>query len=84
MAEMTQILSNMGVPITSVQGRRGKNRDFYTELEIMIQDIEQLERIIKQFRKNAVCLAGIQGDDVTCAQFCSGSQRRRRNQTGKP
>lgn len=61
MAEMTQILSNMGVPITSVQGRRGKNRDFYTEFEIMIQDIEQLERIIKQFQKMPYVLQAYRG-----------------------
>ena len=61
MAEMTQILSNMGVPITSVQGRRGKNRDFYTEFEIMIQDIEQLERIIKQFQRMPYVLQAYRG-----------------------
>ena len=61
MAEMTQILSSMGVPITSVQGHRGKNKVFHTEFEIMIQDIDQLERIIKQFQKMPYVIEAYRG-----------------------
>ncbi len=51
MAELSRILSNMGVDVVGVQGKQGKNGSFHFEFDISIRDIAQLEEIITKFRR---------------------------------
>lgn len=51
MAELSRILSNMNVSIIGVQGRVIRRGAFGIDFEVAIKDINQLEKIIQQFRK---------------------------------
>lgn len=51
MAELSRILSNMNVSIVGVQGRVIRKGAFGIDFEVAIKDINELEKIIQQFRK---------------------------------
>ena len=49
-AELSRILSNMGVSILGVNAKTGKNDTFMIDFTVQIKDIGQLEEIIRVFR----------------------------------
>lgn len=49
-AELSRILSNMGVSILGVNAKTGKNDTFVIDFTVQIKDIGQLEEIIRVFR----------------------------------
>ena len=50
MAELSRILSNMNVGIVGVQGRAVKGQ-FHVDFDVAVKDTEQLEFVIRQFRR---------------------------------
>ncbi len=50
MAELSRILSNMNVDIVGVQGRVLKGQ-FHVDFEVAVKDTDQLEYVIRQFRR---------------------------------